>query len=133
MVLHKISLSVPYNLQSIFPLSGLQISGTITGCQRKQSKKADHIRRSFERLVLNFLYSSNLSYSLPMLPHSGQSSQLLFDADDRIAQSLPTIAENVVAIDKQNPAIQQKLNQCRLLFFTHVVGNVTRKACSLVL
>jgi hypothetical protein len=67
------------------------------------------------------------------LPTLEQSSQLVFDANDRIAQFLPTIAENVVAIDKQNPAIRQKLSQCRLLFFTHVVGNVTRKAYSLVL
>ena len=40
-------------------------------------------------------------------PHTGQSSQLPLDANDRIAQFLPTIAENVVGIDKQSLAIQQ--------------------------
>ena len=36
-------------------------------CQRSK-QKAEHIRRSFERLSLNVLDSPNLSYSLPMLP-----------------------------------------------------------------
>jgi hypothetical protein len=41
---------------------------SITDCQRKQSKKADHIRCSLRVLFLN-ICAPNLSYSsLPMLP-----------------------------------------------------------------
>ena len=65
---------------------------SITLRQRKQSKKADQIRRSFESLSLNILYAPNSSYSsLSMLPHRGQSSQLSVDTDNGNAQFLGNV------------------------------------------
>jgi hypothetical protein len=52
---------------------------------------ADQKQVSFiHTLLLGF------SSSLPMLPHSGQSSQLVFDANDGNAQFLPKLAGAVV-------------------------------------
>jgi hypothetical protein len=44
-------------------------------------------------LSLNILYSLNSSYSsLPMLPHTGHSSQLVLNENPRHAHSVPNVA-----------------------------------------
>ena len=64
-----------YWLTFLVQLESGRTGRSIQSVREKKSKKADHIRRSFESLSLNILYSSNSSYSsLPMLPYTGQSS-----------------------------------------------------------
>jgi len=67
---------------------------SITGCQRKQSKRADQLRRFFERLVPknSVLTKLVLFFSLPNTPHTGQSSQLFLNGNLRNAQFLPKLA-----------------------------------------
>ena len=69
----------------------------ITSRQRKQKGRPHQAFLSV--LSLNILYSPNLSYtSLPMLPHSGQSSQLLSDVNYRNAHILQEVARSSLVL-----------------------------------
>src|SRR5690348_3051471 len=64
---------------------------------RKAKQRTDHMRRAFERPAPQILYSPNSSHSSPpMLPHTGQSSQLPSDHDLRGAQFLPAVARSAL-------------------------------------
>jgi len=71
---------------------------SITRHQRKQSKRQTTSGVLFESLVLEYFCTyQTLSYSsLPMLPHTGQSSQLVSEANDGDAQFLPNLVGAVV-------------------------------------
>ena len=79
---------------------------SITPSEKAKQKTGPHQVFFRTPYIRNILHSPNLSYSqsgesnasiasrIPLCPHTGQSSQLLSDANDRSAQFLATLSGN---------------------------------------